>query len=386
MNNKVIEVLNFFAQMIETTETAKRTISSIVSNFFQLLIEIISQFLFFLLCLLPFVGGLAILGMLIWQTIRYFLRLFSTLEESLAEDTILKEHVQKQVIRTEKKDHEKERANWQSRIEQLVEARAYYQKEYEKLSSELEKIQARPCEPMNVLIEPVEIKVPVPDKALNLALYKSDMKKQLRTVLSSVEGMAAKAIYQEAIEEFTSEMFVMQIRYALPYKVILRLFEMYNEEKLRKFYQSFNIMMDALNGRKYKKIYRNTYYSSEQKIQLFAQFGLLDKLDKEFIDFLFYLLNRYSYRQVRELYQHFQKVWSIRHYQGTVKVILPSETEISVFKELWDDTLSYCTMEFVIDAEIKKGVIIQTAQTSVDLSYHQLIDQNIDLYEMEVSL
>jgi F-type H+-transporting ATPase subunit delta len=386
MNNKVIEVLNFFAQMIETTETAKRTISSIVSNFFQLLIEIISQFLFFLLCLLPFVGGLVILGMLIWQTIRYFLRLFSTLDESLAEDTILKEHVQKQVIRTEKKDHEKERANWQSRIEQLVKARAYYQKEYEKLSSELEKIQARPCEPMNVLIEPVEIKVPVPDKALSLALYKSDMKKQLRTVLSSVEGMAAKAIYQEAIEKFTSEMFVMQIRYALPYKVILRLFEMYNEEKLRKFYQSFNIMMDALNSRKYKKIYRNTYYSSEQKIQLFAQFGLLDKLDKEFIDFLFYLLNRYSYRQVRELYQHFQKVWSIRHYQGTVKVILPSETEISVFKELWDDTLSYCTMEFVIHAEIKKGVIIQTAQTSVDLSYHQLIDQNIDLYEMEVSL
>ncbi|MTD39050.1 hypothetical protein GIX45_10435 [Erwinia sp. CPCC 100877] len=386
MNDKAIEAIKLFTQIMEAADNFKQMTSKIIQNFFILLFDVISQFLFFLLCLLPFVGGIVLLCVLIWKTVHYFLHLFSTWDDLLVNDTSLKEQVHQQVIQAAQVDYEKERVQWKNNAEQLVNARDYYQKEYERLLSQLKGVKAQLSEQVNVPAEPVKETVFVPDKTLSLALYKSDMKKQLRSVLTSVEEVQAETIYQEAIEAFAYELFVMQIRYALPYKIIMRLFEIYSEETLKDFYQSFSILMEALKLRKYKKIYRNSYYSSEQKIQLFAQFGLLDKLDKEFSNFLFYLLNKYNYQQVRELHQHFQKVWSIRYYQGVVKVILPSETEISVFRRLWDNSLSNCAVEFVIHAEIKKGVIIQSAQTSVDLSYQQLIDQCIDHYEMEVSL
>lgn len=382
MNDKAKEVIHFFAQIA----AYKQTISNVIQNFFALLFEVITQFILLILCVLPFIGSVVLLVVFIQKTVRYISQIFSMLDQRLVSNTLLRNQVQHEVVQAEQVDYEKETAQWRNKVERLVDAREYYQKEHEKLLSKLKKMESQVSNQVNVSSGADRVEVLVPNKELSVRLYKSDMKKHLREVLSSVEEIETKTIYREAIEEFTYELFVMQIRYALPYKIIMRLFEIYNEEKLKEFYHSFSILMDTLKVRKYKKIYRNSYYSSEQKMQLFAQSGLLDRLDKEFNDFLFYLLNKYNYQQVRELYQHFNKVWSIRYYQGTIKIMLASEAEISSFKCLWGNTLSYSTVEFVVQSEIKKGVIIQSAQTSVDLSYQQLIEKYIDHIEMGVNL
>lgn len=386
MNDNVTAALKQFIQVVEATERIKQSVNQISSNLFSTFFDVIGQFLFFILSLLPFLCGIIFVSILTWRTISYFLCLFDQLDASLEEIPELKRQVYTQVHETEKLDFETERMHWKNRMDQLVHARDYYQEEFEKLAAQLATVSKQPSGNIKEPVAPIEIEVAVPDKELSRALYKSDMKTQLKTILSAVEAVKAETIYQEALEEFAYELFVMQVRYALPYKIIMRLFEMYNEEELKAFYQSFSILMKALSIRKYKKIYRNSFYTSEQKMQLFDQDGLLEQLGQEFSHFLFYLLTKYSYRQVRELYQHFQKVWGIRNYQGIVQILLPSEAEIDPFKRLWRQTLAKSQLEFVVQAEVKKGVVIQSAQVTVDLSYQQLMNQFIDQYEVEVSI
>ncbi|MBO0472175.1 hypothetical protein IGL98_000661 [Enterococcus sp. DIV0840] len=384
MNSKIAVLSLGSTQLIETIRTTGEATLLLVQSFFTVVIESARQLLMLVLTIVPFILAIVALCFIVWQLIEYSFKFFDSLDRSLREDKRLEQEIDAKVSERKSKEYEQEKRAWSKKFNQMVEARDYYQTAFEQLSDKNEEKKYDNHELFSPVVQKVAIKVP--DEALTKVLYKTDMKAQMKSVFKTVEEVEAEQLYQEAIEKFNYDMLILQTRYALPYKVIIRLFELYNEDELKTFYQSFNFFMKELSLRKHKKIYRSNYYSSEQKMQIFSQLGLLDSLDKEFCNFLYFLLNKYSYRQTNELHQHFQKVWGIRYYQGTITVSLPSETEISLFKEVWAKNQTSYQLEITIQPEVKKGVIIHSAQTSVDLSYQKLIDQYVDRYEMEVSL
>lgn len=361
--------------------------AKIIKDLFLFILELIQLIFMLILSIAPFAAVIIILCYVIWFLSRYAFKFFSDLDQTLSKSNAVEKKVYSQIAEADKVDYEKKKSQWQARIDQLTRAREFYRLEFEKLASQSkQENQLSQSGNKAEIIEPQQIRVEVPDEELTRALYKNHMKQQIQDILSSIEQLDNKQIYQEAVEKFAQEMFVLQVRYALPYKVILRLFEMYSHEELKTFQKSFAVMMRALSLPEYKRIYRNKSFSPEQKIYLLAQKGVLEDLDNEFLNFLYFLLNKYNYRQVKEIYQRFQKVWELKFYQGTITVFLPNEIEVSVFKEFWYRILPTCHTEYMIQTEIKKGVVIQSSQLSIDLSYQELIDRYIDTYGMEVTL
>jgi F-type H+-transporting ATPase subunit delta len=387
MKNELIIILESLIELNRVSDVVKK-LHEYLAILFGTLADIITQTFFFLIKVVPFVVVLGILCLLIWRFVKFAWQLFDNLDQTLSKDDTVKKAVDQQVAIKEEAKLKNEKANLQVKLKQLDDNKNYYQIQSEQLQQLVDQLEKEKNYYKNSTsentVQPTIVKVP--DKELAEALYKSDLKQQIRQVIAAADDMDAADIYQRAIASFTQEIFLLQIRYALPYKIILRLFELYSEAELKNFYRSFHTLIDTLSVRKYRKIYKSTYYSPEEKITLFADLGVLETLDDEFGQFLYFLLKNYSFHQVRELYQHFQKVWGIKFYQGTITVSLASEAEIDCFQQLWNETGSYYHLEYDIQGEIKKGVIIQSAQLTVDLSYQKLIDQFIEQQEMEVSL
>ncbi|PCW67068.1 F0F1 ATP synthase subunit delta [Listeria monocytogenes] len=160
-------------------------------------------------------------------------------------------------------------------------------------------------------------------------------------------------LFTEAIREFDALVRTEKIRCALPYKVILHLFEM---------------------------------YSPEQKLKVMQEEGTLDELDAEFIQFLFYMMTHYSYRQTRNLYRNFVEVYNIHFYTGLICIHVASKDSANHFEKLWQPVHRSYKIEYQVQKELIGGVIIQYGSKSIDMSYQELIKRSTEKMEAEVKL
>lgn len=193
-----------------------------------------------------------------------------------------------------------------------------------------------------------------------------------------------KQLFSESIHEFDALVRAEKIRLALPYKVILRLFDMYNPEQLKLFTSSFQKFNERSSKLAVKQIFQSSYLSPEQKLKVMREDGTLDELDPEFVQFLFYMITHYSYRQTRSLYRNYLEVYNIHFYTGLIYVKVASEESANHFEELWQPTHASYKIEYQVQKELIGGVIINYGRKSIDMSYQELIKRTTEKMEAEV--
>lgn len=193
-----------------------------------------------------------------------------------------------------------------------------------------------------------------------------------------------RKLFSESIREFDASIRAEKIRCALPYKVILRLFEMYLPEQLQMFTESFQKFNERSTKLSVKQIYQSSYLSPEQKIKVMREDGTLDELDAEFVQFLFYMVTHYSYRQTRILYRNYLKVYNIHFYTGLITVVVASEESANHFEKIWQPEHKNYKIEYQVKKELIGGVILQFGSKSIDMSYQELIKRSTEKLEAEV--
>ncbi len=193
-------------------------------------------------------------------------------------------------------------------------------------------------------------------------------------------------LFTESIREFDALMRTEKIRCALPYKVILQLFEMYSSEQLQIFTESFNKFNERSGRLAVKQVYQSSYLSPEQKLKVMREDGTLEELDAEFVQFLFYMLTHFSYRQSRTLYRNYQGVYNIHFYTGLILVTVASEESANHFKKLWEPGHENYNIEYQVKKELIGGVVLQYGTKSIDMSYQELIKRSTEKIEAEVKI
>ncbi|UNB89463.1 ATP synthase delta chain [Listeria innocua] len=193
-------------------------------------------------------------------------------------------------------------------------------------------------------------------------------------------------LFTEAIREFDALVRTEKIRLALPYKVLLRLFELHTSEELHAFTKSFEMFHERASKLSVKQIYQSSYLSPEQKLKVMREDGTLDELNHEFVEFLFYMLTHFSYRQTRGLYRNYLEVYNIHFYTGLIRVDVASEDAANHFDKLWQPTHTNYKIEYQVQKELIGGVIINYGTKSIDMSYQELIKRTTEKMEAEVRL
>lgn len=193
-------------------------------------------------------------------------------------------------------------------------------------------------------------------------------------------------LFSESIREFDALIRAEKIRCALPYKVILQLFEMYSAEQLHMFMESFKKYNERSSRLAVKQIYQSSYLSPEQKLKVMREDGTLDELDAEFVQFLFYMLTHFSYRQSRSLYRNYLGVYNIHFYTGLIRVIVASKESANHFEKLWQPNHENYKIEYYVKKELIGGVILEYGMKSIDMSYQELIKRSTEKIEAEVKI
>lgn len=193
-------------------------------------------------------------------------------------------------------------------------------------------------------------------------------------------------LFTEAIREFDALVRVEKIRLALPYKVLLRLFEMHKPEELHAFTKSFEEFNERASKLSVKQIYQSSYLSPEQKLKVMREDGTLDGLNHQFVEFLFYMLTHFSYRQTRGLYRNYLEVYNVHFYTGLIRVNVANEESATHFDKLWRPTHTSYKIEYQVQKELIGGVIINYGTKSIDMSYQELIKRTTEKMESEVRL
>lgn len=192
------------------------------------------------------------------------------------------------------------------------------------------------------------------------------------------------ALFTEAIREFDALIRAEKIRCALPYKVILQLFEMYSSDQLHMFTASFKKFNERAGKLAVKQIYQSSYLSPEQKLKVMREDGTLDELDAEFVQFLFYMLTHFSYRQSRTLFKNFLGVYNLHFYTGLISITIASKESANHFEKIWYPTHENYKIEYRVKKELIGGVIIDYGTKSIDMSYQELIKRSTEKIEAEV--
>lgn len=278
---------------------------------------------------------------------------------------------------------QKEVAQLQTQLEQAEWSKKKYHHELEKVLRQYKEVKENYEYTQATAKKSVQIRE-IPVLQSGTVYSKEEMKAQLKRVIHKVDHTSSTEVYQRALDYFEERLMNERIHCALPYKVILRLFEIYDEHTMQIFAHSFNKFIGFMKQAKIKKIYQSRYYTNEQKLRLFYDEGLLDYLDDEFVQFLFYMLEHYTYRRVRSLYQHFEKVYDLVYYKGTVGIEVVNQEEIGEFRRFWELKFARYSAEYRINSELKKGVRIHFSNFTIDMSYAVLLDYYIDQYGMEV--
>lgn len=192
------------------------------------------------------------------------------------------------------------------------------------------------------------------------------------------------SLFSEAIREFDALIRAEKIRCALPYKVILQLFEMYSADQLHIFTNSFEKFNERAGKLAVKQVYQSSYLSPEQKLKVMREDGTLDELDAEFVQFLFYMLTHFSYRQTRMLYQNYLGVYNIHFYTGLIRVRVSSNEAANHFDKLWQPNHENYKIEYYVKKELIGGIILEYGTKSIDMSYQELIKRSTEKIEAEV--
>ncbi|TLG76755.1 F0F1 ATP synthase subunit delta [Culicoidibacter larvae] len=179
---------------------------------------------------------------------------------------------------------------------------------------------------------------------------------------------------QHAINEFSVVMEQYKVRCALPYRVILRIFDMYSHQELESFAESFATFYKRLRTFKVKRIIQNRFLSEEQQLKAMYDDELLANLDAEFIQFLFYMLTKYSYRQMIALYSNFVKCYNIYFYTGIIEITVADSEAEETFSALWSETYPQYRIKTTIDRNMLGGIVIRHENISIDLSYEALVN------------
>lgn len=179
---------------------------------------------------------------------------------------------------------------------------------------------------------------------------------------------------QHAINEFSAVMEQYKVRCALPYRVILRIFDMYSHEELELFAESFATFYKRMRTSKVKRIIQNRFLSEEQQLKAMYDEEILVGLDAEFIQFLFYMLTKYSYRQMIALYNNFVKCYNIYFYTGVIEISVADAEAEETFSALWSKSYPQYRIKTVIDRNMLGGIVIRHENISIDLSYEALVN------------
>lgn len=282
------------------------------------------------------------------------------------------ERIQTQKMRAVLQEQEEREAILYEELENLL-ATA---KKYEEKIKQLEQIKNEKV-----------IEIPVLPTAPNT--LSKPLKNYFQQILSDVfieTEEEERALYAEAIREFDMVVQTEKVRCALPYKVILRLFEIYDDQQLTDFAASFQVFHERAKKLAVKQIYQSSYFSPEQKLKVMREENVLDELDLNFVEFLFYMLTHFSYRQVKSLFQHFERVYNIHFYTGNIQVTVANEADKQVFASIWDESHTHYRTVYCLKKEQLGGVILHFDNKSIDMSYRYLIEQATENIEAEVKI
>lgn len=184
-------------------------------------------------------------------------------------------------------------------------------------------------------------------------------------------------LYRNSIQEFDAFLQREKIRCALPYKVILRLYHLYDDDQMKAFAQSFEAFYDNFRTLEIKQIYQSSYLSPEQKLKQLQEKELIDVANEEFVKFVFYMLTHFSYRQVNALYQNFMRVYDVHFYTGTIKIEVTSKEAQQLFEEQWLPEHKNYQTEYIIHPQMVGGIIIHYANMSIDMSYKEMMQRYV---------
>ncbi|MGY3777920.1 F0F1 ATP synthase subunit delta [Isobaculum melis] len=191
-------------------------------------------------------------------------------------------------------------------------------------------------------------------------------------------------LYQNSIQEFDAFLQYEKIRCALPYKVILKLYDLYDDEQMKLFAESFKAFNDSIRTLEMKQVYQSSYLSPEQKLKQLQEKGLVDIANKEFMEFVFYMLTHFSYRQVTALYHNFMRVYDVHFYTGTIKIEVTSKEAQQLFEAQWLPQHKDYRTEYLIHPQMVGGVIIHYANMSIDMSYKEMMQRYVMKKEVAI--
>ncbi|WP_439443754.1 F0F1 ATP synthase subunit delta [Listeria aquatica] len=224
------------------------------------------------------------------------------------------------------------------------------------------------------------LEMPLPTKKRLLKNYKEKFMQEVVNASKKNE----EALFKEAMATFDKLVYAEKIRYALPYRIILRLFEIYGDFELHQFTESFQIFHQRIVKKDIRQIYQSSYLSPEQKIRVMNDNGLLKDLDEEFIQFLFYLVLHFSYKEMKHIYQNYMRVYNVHFYREEIQVVVTDQEALEKFHDIWKDRYPNYFVKYEVRKGLINGVIIYYGSHIIDRSYQELIRYAAEKIEMEV--
>lgn len=329
------------------------------------------------------IGFLHILRYSLQKIEMVFTKAFSALSQ---DDSIEKEHLlakveqQGSTISSEKrKNQEIKRKSAQkeklflTQIEELLAKNRKY-------TRELERRPNSSFEQPNEAAPNLEIAPQVKKRLL------SDYKERFMQEVVTASRQKESALFIDAMTAFDKLVYAEKIRSALPYRIILRLFEIYGESELHQFAKSFQKFHKRILQTDIRQIYQSSYLSPEQKIRVMNDNGLLKGLDEEFIQFLFYMVLNFSYKEMKHIYQNYMQVYKVHFYSEEIRVIVTDQEAIEKFHAIWQERYPNYSVNYEVKKELISGVIIYYGTRVIDRSYQELIRHSAEKIEMEVML
>ena len=212
---------------------------------------------------------------------------------------------------------------------------------------------------------------------LSLATKKQFAHELFNDVLKQYQQQQVTLV-QKAIKDFEYIIGKVEARCALPYLVLLRVLDMYSKKEIQKFRRAFTVFYQYWNSVESRRILRNRFLSVEEKFEIINQKINIIQLDKNFSEFLCYILQKYQYKEYGVLYQNFIKCYNVRYETGKVEVTIAKRELQEIFIQNWYYPAHRYQLTFTINPDLIGGIKIKYATQIIDASYQELAIQYLE--------
>lgn len=180
-------------------------------------------------------------------------------------------------------------------------------------------------------------------------------------------------IFRRAFEDLGNEIETFEVRNALPYLVILRIFKLYQGDALESFKAAFEVFNTNVEDGTLRQILRDRMLSAEEKLYVIDKKIDVVNRNRDFAEFLLYMIKNYNFREMMKLHDNFIKVYNVRNHSGTVEVTVASDKSAlsaqALINELYPNSYKW---HVVTNEALVGGIQLRYESIFVDYSYQEM--------------